>query len=405
MREIVLIRITGKDRPGITAALMEVLARYGVTVLDMSQAVIHRSVALGVLAEIPAAHAHSPLFKELLYKAEELGLSVKFSPVDEERYEKWVRGQEAHRWIITILGRSILAGHIAGLASIITDHGLNIDAIARLSSRASLQADTNASRACIELVALGTPRDPDLMRKRILDMCAEMEVDIAFQEDTVFRRNRRLIAFDMDSTLIPVEVIDELARKAGVVEEVSAITEAAMRGELDFEKSLRKRVSLLKGLDEGVLEEVAAEIQFTEGAERLIAHLKELGYTIAILSGGFTYFGRRLQERLGIDYVYANELEIKDGKLTGGLIGDIVDANKKAELLAKIAEKENISLKQAVAVGDGANDLKMLGIAGLGIAFNAKPVVKEGSDQSISTLGLDGILYLLGMRDRDAVGS
>jgi phosphoserine phosphatase len=405
MREIVLIRITGKDRPGITAALMEVLARYDVTVLDMSQAVIHRSVALGVLVEIPAQHSDSPLFKELLYKAEELGLDVKFSPVNEERYEKWVRGQEAHRWIITILGRSIEAAHIAGLAAIITEHDLNIDAITRLSSRTSLKESAEAGRACIELVALGTPRDVDSMRKDIMNLCAEMEVDIAFQEDTVFRRNRRLIVFDMDSTLIPVEVIDELARKAGVVEEVSAITEAAMRGELDFEMSLRKRVSYLKGLDESVLEEVASEIEFTEGAERLIAHLKELGYTIAILSGGFTYFGKRLQQRLGIDYVFANELEIKDGSLTGGLIGDIVDAEKKAELLAHIAEKENISLKQAVAVGDGANDLKMLGIAGLGIAFHAKPVVKAGSDQAISTLGLDGILYLLGMRDRDAVGS
>jgi phosphoserine phosphatase len=263
--------------------------------------------------------------------------------------------------------------------------------------------DYECSRGCVEFTVRGTPTDVAEIRSRFLQISSELMVDIAFQEDNIFRRNRRLVAFDMDSTLIQAEVIDELAKEAGVGDQVAAITEAAMRGELDFKQSLRKRLSLLEGLDESVLKKVAARLPMSEGAEKLISNLKNVGYKIAILSGGFTYFGDILKRKYGIDYVYANELEIRDGKLTGKALGDIVDAEKKAELLQSIADQESISLQQVIAVGDGANDLPMLNLAGLGIAFHAKPKVKEGARQSISTLGLDAILFLLGMRAREVL--
>jgi phosphoserine phosphatase len=230
-----------------------------------------------------------------------------------------------------------------------------------------------------------------------------MDVDIAFQKDDIFRRNRRLVVFDMDSTLIEAEVIDELAKEAGVGEQVIEITEAAMRGEIDFNESFRRRVALLKGLDASVLERIAERLPLTEGATELVGHLKALGFKTAILSGGFTYFGHFLQQKLGFDYVYANELDIRDGKVTGEVVGTIVNGERKAQLLREIAEKEGVRLEQTIAVGDGANDLPMLSIAGLGIAFRAKPLVRQSAKQAISTLGLDGILYLIGFRDRDSL--
>ena len=215
----------------------------------------------------------------------------------------------------------------------------------------------------------------------------------------MYRRNRRLICFDMDSTLIQTEVIDELAEKAGVGKKVRAITEAAMRGEIDFNESFIKRVALLKGLDESVMEEIAQNLPIMDGAKRLMTILKKYGFKIAILSGGFTYFGNALKKQFDVDYVYANELEIVNGKLTGKHLGEIVDGKRKAELLRLIAQFEKIELEQVIAVGDGANDLPMLNLAGLGIAFHAKPKVKENAQQAISTIGLDGILYFLGFRD------
>jgi phosphoserine phosphatase len=235
-----------------------------------------------------------------------------------------------------------------------------------------------------------------------MGLTRELDIDIAFQHDTVYRRSRRLVAFDMDSTLIQTEVIDELARMAGVGDQVAVITEAAMRGELDFQASFRKRVGLLKGLPAEAVQRVADRVPLMDGAERLTSTLSRLGYKMAILSGGFTFVGRGLQRRLGIDYLHANELDIVDGVVTGEVRSEIVDGARKAFHLSAIARAEGLNMEQVIAVGDGANDLPMLQLAGLGIAFRAKPVVRQSARQAISTLGLDGILYLLGVRDREA---
>lgn len=400
MKEILLINISGEDEPGLTATVTDILAGFDVNILDVGQAVIHDTLSLGILVELPTPATHSSVLKDILFRAHELGIQVRFTPISEESYGHWVAGQGRARYIVTLLARKITAHHLARVTGVVAGYDLNIDAIKRLSGRVPLGDLDDLSKACVEFSVRGRLQEIQKFRAELLELASEMDVDLAFQEDNMYRRNRRLVAFDMDSTLIETEVIDELARLAGVGEEVSAITERAMRGELDFSESFRRRVALLKGLDESVLEEVASNLPLTEGAERLVATLRSLGYKTAILSGGFTYFGRWLQQRLGIDYVYANDLEIADGKVTGEVTGEIVDGIRKASLLREIAQREGIDLEQVISVGDGANDLPMLSIAGLGIAFRAKPLVKQSAEQSISTLGLDGILYLLGISDR-----
>ncbi|MCA0444953.1 MAG: phosphoserine phosphatase SerB [Bacteroidetes bacterium] len=402
MKEIVLLTVSGEDKPGLTASLCSVLAESDVNILDMSQSVIHSTLSLGMVIELPRQEnpAHN-VMKEVLFKAFELGVTVKFSPISEDRYEKWVANQGKKRYIVTLLARRIKALHLAKLSGIIHENGLNIDVITRLSGRPPLNENQRLPRACIEFSVRGEPRDFKAMKAEFLEISHDFGIDIAFQEENRFRRNRRLVAFDMDSTLINTEVINELARRAGVGEEVSEITESAMRGEIDYRESLRRRLQLIKGLDAAVLQDIANNLQLNEGAERLISILKSLGYKTAIISGGFTYFGNFLKDKLGIDYVFANELEIRDGVVTGNVLGEIVDAARKAEVLKLLAEKENISLEQVIAVGDGANDLPMLACAGLGIAFRAKPLVKESADHALSIIGLDGILYLIGVRDRD----
>lgn len=401
MRDIILINVAGSDRPGVTSSLAAILAQFDVNVLDIGQAVIHDTLSLGMLVEVPAGQASAPLLKDVLFRCHELGLQLRFTPISADSYEQWAAGQGKARHIITVLARCISAGHIARVAGVIAEFGLNIDRIDRLSGRVALGDAQPQDKACVEISARG-PLDDGEFRARCMQLASELDIDVAYQEDNMFRRTRRLVCFDMDSTLIDAEVIDELAKAAGVGAQVAAITERAMRGELDFTASFKARVALLKGLDEGVLAEIATSLRLNEGAERLIGTLKRLGYKTAILSGGFNYFGRHLQRRLGIDYVHANELEIEGGRVTGNVVGDVVDGKRKAELLRELATKENISLDQVIAVGDGANDLPMLGIAGLGIAFRAKPIVKQSAKQSISTLGLDGILYLLGISDRYA---
>lgn len=398
--EIILLNISGQDKPGLTSSLTSVLAQYKAKVLDIGQANIHDTLSLGILFEIQSGKKSAAVLKDLLFKSYELGIKAKFTPISLDDYEKWVTLQGKDRYIITILGEKLEAEQISKVSKVISDIDLNIDSIKRLTGRLSLVKKQEYPRASIQLSVRGQIKNKSELTQKFVDISRDLDVDIAFQEDNIYRRNRRLVCFDMDSTLIQTEVIDELAERAGVGEQVKAITEAAMQGEIDFKESFKRRMMLLKGLKEDVLHDIAVNLPITKGATRLINTLNDYGFKTAILSGGFTYFGHYLQNKLGIDYVYANQLEIKNGKLTGGYLGEIVDGHKKAEYLKEIAQKENIHIDQTIAVGDGANDLAMLNLAGLGIAFHAKPKVKDNAQSSISSIGLDGVLYLLGYHDR-----
>ena len=396
--EIILININGADRPGVTAALTEILAKNNAVILDIGQADIHNHLSLGILFQSTEGNS-GDILKELLFKSYELDVNIRFNPITEQEYSKWVGMQGKNRYIITILSRKLTAKQIAGVSRIVAEQDMNIDDIKRLTGRIPLDENARTPKASVEFSVRGTPKNKECMKAEFMKLSTELEMDISFQEDSMYRRMRRLICFDMDSTLIETEVIDELAIRAGVGDQVKAITEAAMRGEIDFCESFRQRCSLLKGLDVSVMQEIAENLPITEGVDRLMRILKKVGFKIAILSGGFTYFGNFLKQKYNIDYVYANELEIENGKLTGNHVGDIVDGKRKAELLRLIAQVENVDIRQTVAVGDGANDLPMISIAGLGIAFHAKPKVKATAKQSISTIGLDGILYFLGYKD------
>jgi len=397
--EQILIRISGNDRQGLTAAIMSILAKYDAQILDIGQSVIHATLSLGILIRVDETKS-GPMMKDLLFKATELEESIGFSPVSDDEYEAWVGRQGKNRYILTIIGRTLSAEQIGATAKVIAAHGLNIESILRLTGRMSLRNPIQHVRACIQFTLRGTPTDRSQLQAELMKLSSEQGIDFSFQKDDMYRRMRRLICFDMDSTLIQTECIDELAERAGVGDQVKAITESAMRGEIDFKESFTRRVALLKGLDVSVMRDIAEHLPITEGVDRLMTILKTYGYKIAILSGGFTYFGEYLQRKYNIDYVYANELEVdEDGKLTGRYVGDIVDGKRKADLLKLIAQTEKVNLAQTIAVGDGANDLPMISEAGLGIAFHAKPRVKAGAQQSISTIGIDGVLYFLGFKD------
>ena len=401
MSEIVLISITGRDRKGLDAKFTGILAEYGVNILDIGQSVIHEHISLGILAEIPRSEDFSAIFKDMLFEGYNKELRVDFKSVDPENYENWVHAQGKERRIITLLGRTITAQQISAVASIISENHLNIDSITRLTGRISLKKSQNNPRASVQLSVSGRALNIIEMRRRFMEISQKEGIDISFHLDNIYRKNRKLVVFDMDSTLIQAEVIDELAALNGVGDQVHQITESAMRGEIDFKESFRQRVALLKGIKEEQLMQIPRDLPLTDGVDLVTKTLKGLGYKLGILSGGFTFVGEYLKDRLGFDYLYANDLDMQNGAVSGKVVGDIIDGEKKAVLLQQIAQKENIALEQTIAVGDGANDLPMISIAGLGVAFNAKPVVRQKASNTISSVGLDGLLYLIGIHDRE----
>ena len=385
-----LITVTGPDRTGVTAMLTGILAQQGAILHDIEQVVVQGQLTLCLLVGLP--HTRDVL-KELLFAAKELKMELDFQPVETIPPDALPEPDIGRRYVITAIGVSLGAPHLHAIASTLAAEGANIEKISRLSE---------STLASVEIHAQLPPgRDADALKRTLLTVATSAGFDVSLQRESLYRRSKRLVVMDMDSTLIRIEVIDELARAAGVVDRVSRITERAMQGEMDYDQSLRERVELLKGLDVKVLDRIAAELPLTEGAETLVRVLKRLGYSIAIISGGFSRAAEALKRRLNIDYAYSNNLEVSEGKLTGRVVGPIVNAQRKAELLETIAQAEGVLLDQVIAVGDGANDALMLERAGLGIAFHAKPKLRESADTSISASGLDAILYLLGISGRE----
>ena len=387
--DCVLVTVTGKDQPGITSRLTGLLAEAGAELLDVEQVVVHGRLTLCLLVRLPESRG---VLKELLFAAKELGVELDFQAVDTPASAP--AGGSPQRYGVTAVGRALGAREMHALATRLAEHGANIERITRL---------TETHLGSVEIhITLPRERDPDALKRSLLALSMQnSSFDVALQREGLFRRSKRMVVMDMDSTLIRIEVIDELARAHGVGEQVVKITERAMHGEMDYDESLRQRVALLAGLDMAVLRRIAADLPLTEGAETLIRVLKRLGYRTAVISGGFSVAAEALKAKLGIDYAYSNVLEEKDGKLTGRTLGPIVNARRKAELLETLAQAEGILLDQVIAVGDGANDLLMLERAGLGIAFRAKPKLREAADTSISAGGLDAILHLLGLTGRE----
>ena len=399
MAHLLLMSFLGPDQPNQFNRLMRVLDRHELHVLDVGQAVIHDQLTLGIVAQAPSIEAQALAMREMLLISQEIGLTVRFKPIEDAEHQRWVSEGGQRKYIVTVMARDLSAAKLAVATSVISKHGFNIVNLSRLSQREGLGG--SGAMSCFEFEVKGGSDQAKALKSECLKLSSEHALDVAIQQDNIYRRNRRLVCFDMDSTLIEQEVIVELARAAGVYDQVHEITERAMRGELDFNESFAERVKLLEGLSTEVLDQIAESLTITEGADRLIKTLSALGYRTAILSGGFTYFAQFIKDKLGIDEVHANTLVTKDGFVTGEVQTPIVDGERKANLLREIAQKQGISLEQVIAVGDGANDLPMLSLPGLGVAFRAKPLVQQSANQALSNNGLDGILYLLGIREED----
>ncbi|CAO1666331.1 phosphoserine phosphatase SerB [Salinicola sp. NYA28a] len=396
MSQRFVVRATGPARPGQTAALGTALVSAHCRLLDLNQHVAFGEVTLEALVETAED------LEALLPSAGDVfGLDCRVEKVSAESEALWKDVAKDARWVLTLMAPALSAEVMAEVGALTAEQGLVIERVKRLSAGCQLDTAGSPAGACLEWRLSGAVADSASLREKILALSDRFGVDVALQPANLWRRHRRLVCFDMDSTLIQAEVIDELARRHGVYDEVAAITERAMRGELDFQQSFRERMRKLEGLDESVLAEIAESLPLMPGLERLMRYLKHLGYRTAILSGGFTYFARYLQERLGFDEIHANELIIRDGKVSGEVQEPIVDADRKAMMLRQIAEREGWDLAQTVAVGDGANDLKMLAVAGMGVAYHAKPLVRQQAQQSVSACGLDGLLYLLGYSESD----
>ena len=399
MDQIFLISISGDDRPGLMADLCEVLVSLEAQILDIGQAIIHSELALGLLVRTHEALNEDDLVSIISENSELSSIRLTISLVEDDKYKEWVKESGKKRFILTLLSKASDSQMLRATSSLTRSHDLNIDTIRRLTDRNSV--NLAESKVCIEMRLRGLLESSSEFQSELLDKSEKYDFDFSFQQDTVFRRNRRLVVFDMDSTLINVEVMDELAMAFGVGAEVSRITEMAMQGQIDFKESFLRRVKLLKNMPEQMLQNILGNIELNPGATKLVKTLQYFGYKVGIISGGFQYVGDWLQDRLGIDYVYANSLEFENGLATGRALGEIVDSDKKASLLRQIVQKEEITLQQSIAVGDGANDLQMLSLAGLGVAYHAKPNVKASADNAISNFGLDAILYLIGFSDRD----
>lgn len=382
-----LIKIAGPDYPGITARLMKIVSENNTPVLDIGQSVTHGLLSLSFVLKLNEDGSDDHVLKDLLFESYKMGLNLDYKIVEDFINQN---KNTDEKFILNCVAPKLITPHfIRDVSMSLASHGVNILRIDKVSPGEFTSLEI--------LTTIPKTVNHNLLKQELIGVSNEHKIDVAFLKDNVFRRSKRLIAFDMDSTLIQAEVIDELAKAHGVGEEIQKITEMAMNGELDFNKSLEMRVSKLKGLDAKVMHKILEELPLTHGVEEFIKTIKKLGYKVAILSGGFTYFANALKDKLGLDYAFANELEIIDGKLTGRVVGTVINAEQKALLLNLIAQQENISLEQVVAIGDGANDLPMLSIAGLGIAFHAKDIVKRKAQNHMSHGPMTSILYFLGI--------